>query len=73
MTSEGAFAFASEPGALLELDGVTAAPDLEMVSAYLATSRRSLFGRTLFSGIHSVRPGEVVRVELEAPWDFQKL
>ena len=68
VTSEGAFAFASEPAALLELDGVTAAPDLEMVSAYLATSRRSLFGRTLFSGVHSVRPGEVVRVELEAPW-----
>ena len=68
VTSEGAFAFASEPAALLELDGVTAAPDLEMVSAYLATSRRSLFGRTLFSGVRSVRPGEVVRVELEAPW-----
>lgn len=68
VTSEGAFAFASEPAALLELDGVTAAPDLEMVSAYLATSRRSLFGRTLFSGVHSVRPGEVIRVDLEAPW-----
>ena len=68
VTSEGAFAFASEPAALLELDGVTAAPDLEMVSAYLATSRRSLFGRTLFSGVHAVRPGEVVRVELETPW-----
>lgn len=68
VTAEGAFAFASEPTALLELDGVTAAPDLEMVSAYLATSRRSLFGRTLFNGVRSVQPGELLRVELDAPW-----
>lgn len=72
-TAAGAFAFASEPAALLELDGVTAIPDLEMVSAYLATSRRALFGRTLFAGVSTVRPGELLRVEVGAPWRGPKV
>ena len=57
-------AFASEPRALLAHPGVRRAPDMEMLAAYLATSRRTLAGRTLFAGVESVGAGEVLRIDL---------
>ena len=66
-TEDGGFAFASEPRALLALPGVPTAVDPEMMATYLATSRRSAFGRTLFDGVRCVAPGDVLRVELAHP------
>ncbi len=60
------FVFASEVGALLKHPRAHAEPDLAMVSAYLTTARRELGERTMFEGIFAVRPGETLRVDLEA-------
>ncbi len=48
--------FASEPTPILAHPGVTAAPDMAMVSAYLTTIRTALGERTLFAGVQSVAP-----------------
>lgn len=66
-TRERGFAFASEVQALCALPHVRVEPDPEMVAAYLATSRRSAFGRTLIRGVRSLAPGDVLRVALEDP------
>ncbi len=66
-TETGGFAFASEPRALLALPGVPTAVDPEMVATYLATSRRTAFGRTLFEGVRSLEPGDVLRIEVAHP------
>ena len=66
-TRSGGLAFASETRALCALPGVGLEPDAEMVAAYLATSRRSAFGRTLFRGVRSVAPGDVLRIALARP------
>ena len=64
-TPTGGIAFASEVAGLRALGCVAAdALDPEAIPAYLATSRRTLFGRTLIAGIRALRPGEVVLVEL---------
>jgi len=57
-------AFASEPRALVAHPQVRVAPDMEMLSAYLATSRRTLAGRTMFDGVEAIEPGGVLRVDL---------
>ncbi|MEL6906264.1 MAG: asparagine synthase (glutamine-hydrolyzing) [Planctomycetota bacterium] len=66
--SEGdGLAFASEIPALRRVPGVRAdAVDPEMMAAYFVTSRRTLFGRTLFNGIHEVEPGQVLRIDVSA-------
>lgn len=66
-TESGGFAFASETRALLALPGVPTAVDPEMIATYLATSRRTAFGRTLFEGVRCVLPGEVLRIDLRHP------
>lgn len=66
-TECGGFAFASETRALLALPGVPTAVDPEMVATYLATSRRTAFGRTLFEGVRCVLPGEILRLDLRHP------
>jgi asparagine synthase (glutamine-hydrolysing) len=63
----GELLFASEPKALLAHPLATAEPDLGMLSAYLTTARRELGDRTMFEGVRAVRPGEVLRVALDAP------
>lgn len=63
----GELLFASEPKALLAHPLATRQPDLGMVSAYLTTARRELGERTMFQGVHAVRAGEVLRVDLAAP------
>jgi len=62
----GELLFASEPKALLAHPLATAQPDLGMVSAYLTTARRELGERTMFEGVRAVRPGEVLRIDLDA-------
>ena len=62
--TERGLAFASEPQALVAHPRVRRAPDPEMVSAYLATSRRVLAGRTMFAGVETLLPGEVLTVDL---------
>ncbi len=57
-------AFASEPRALVAHPRVRLAPDMEMFSAYLATSRRTMAGRTLFEGVEAVQPGETLLIDL---------
>ncbi|MEL6712157.1 MAG: hypothetical protein AAFP86_00185, partial [Planctomycetota bacterium] len=67
-SSEGdGLAFASEVTALRRVPGVCAdAVDAEMLAAYFVTSRRTLFGRTLFADVHEVEPGQVLRVDVSA-------
>ena len=57
-------AFASEPRALVSHPRVRLAPDMEMFSAYLATSRRTMAGRTLFEGVEAIQPGETLQIDL---------
>ncbi len=57
-------AFASEARALVAHPRVRVAPDMEMFSTYLATSRRTMAGRTLFEGVEAVQPGETLQVDL---------
>lgn len=56
--------FASETRALCALLGGAPELDPEGLATYLSTSRRVAFGRTLFQGIRSLEPGEVVQVDL---------
>ncbi len=60
----GEVAFGSELGALRRLPGVSDAPDLATVSAYLTTIRNTLDDRTMYAEIRSVRPGEWIRFDL---------
>lgn len=65
-TRTGGVAFASEVAGLRALGCIDADRlDPEAIPAYLATSRRTLLGRTLVAGVRSLRPGEVVRVDLD--------
>lgn len=52
--------FASEPAAILGHPDVAVRPDPVTVSAYLTTIRTTLGERTLFAGVRSVQPGEVI-------------
>lgn len=56
--------FASEPGPIVAHPDVGARPDAAMVSVYLSTIRTVLGDRTLFQGVHAVRPGEMMRIDL---------
>lgn len=58
--------FASEIPAILAHPDVTARPDLVTVSAYLTTIRTVLGHRTLFQGICTLRPGEVLAIDLKS-------
>lgn len=59
--------FASEAHAILQHPGIAAKPDFASVSAYLTTIRTTMGERTLFDGIRSVRPGEVIEFDLSGP------
>lgn len=65
-TSEGAaqVVFASEPGPIVAHPDVGARPDLVTASAYLTTIRTVLGERTMFAGVRTLLPGEVVRYDL---------
>jgi len=56
--------FASTPAAVLGHPKVPLRPDLEMVSAYLTTIRTALGTRTLFDGVQTLEPGEILEVDL---------
>ena len=56
--------FASELPSILEHPGVRVEPDIAAVSGYLTTIRTTLGSRTLFAGVRTLRPGEVVTVDL---------
>jgi asparagine synthase (glutamine-hydrolysing) len=56
--------FASEPAAVVAHPEVGARPDLVTVSAYLTTIRTVLGERTLFEGVRTLLPGEVIEFDL---------
>ncbi len=56
--------FASEPRPILAHPDVTPAPNPRMVSAYLTTIRTALWDETLFQGLYTLRPGEMLRCDL---------
>jgi asparagine synthase (glutamine-hydrolysing) len=58
----GAVVFASEYKALLAWPRVRCVPDMDMVQ-HLQHAKRLPLGRTLFSGVQSVLPGAVMRVD----------
>ncbi|HYE03498.1 MAG TPA: asparagine synthase (glutamine-hydrolyzing) [Phycisphaerales bacterium] len=59
--------FASEPRPILEHPRVPCRPDLAVASAYLTTIRTTLGERTLFEGVRTLRPGELLRIDLGSP------
>jgi len=61
----GELVFASDLRAILAHPNTTALPDLRMVSAYMTTIRAVLAGRTLFDGVSSLGPGEMMLVDLD--------
>ncbi len=58
------FVIASELQAILAHPEVCARPDLATISSYLTTIRTTLGSRTLFEGVRTVRPGEVIQIDL---------
>lgn len=56
--------FASEAQAVASHPRVGASPDLAGISVYLSTIRTVLGDRTLFAGVKSLRPGEVLEFDL---------
>lgn len=56
--------FASEVRPILAHRDVLAAPNPRMVSAYLTTIRTVIGDETLFQGIKSIRPGEMLQCDL---------
>jgi asparagine synthase (glutamine-hydrolysing) len=56
------FAFATEYKALLALLDLAAEPDRDAVQRYLATKQQWL-GRTLLSGVRSLAPGQLLRLD----------
>jgi asparagine synthase (glutamine-hydrolysing) len=56
--------FASETAAILAHPAVEARPDPVVISSYLTTIRLVLGERTLFSGIRTLRPGQVLTFDL---------
>ncbi|MFN7021967.1 MAG: asparagine synthase (glutamine-hydrolyzing) [Phycisphaerales bacterium] len=62
--SDDGVIFASEPGAVLGAMERPPAPDLATVSAYLSTIRTTMGSRTLFAGVRSLVPGEVLEFGL---------
>lgn len=57
--------FGSEIHAILEHPDVPCRPDPIGVSAYLTTIRTVIEDRTLFEGIHAVRPGEALAFDFD--------
>jgi len=60
----GELVFASEPAAILDHPDMGIAPDWHTVSAYLSTIRLTLGNRTLFDGMRTLRPGELMLLNL---------
>jgi asparagine synthase (glutamine-hydrolysing) len=58
------FVVASEAQAILAYPELSARPDLVTISSYLTTIRTTLGSRTLFEGVRTLRPGEVVEIDL---------
>jgi asparagine synthase (glutamine-hydrolysing) len=59
--------FSSELAPLVRWPGRSRTPDLAVVSSYLTTIRTTLEDRTLYAGIHQVRPGECLVFDLQLP------
>jgi asparagine synthase (glutamine-hydrolysing) len=64
---ENRFAVASEIPALLEHPGIDRRPDPITLSAYLSTIRTTLGSRTMFSSIHTLEPGDWIRIHFKDP------
>jgi asparagine synthase (glutamine-hydrolysing) len=56
--------FASEPAPILRHPAVTPRPDLVTLSAYLTTIRTTLGERTLFEGLRTLTPGQIITFDL---------
>ena len=59
--------FASEIQAILEHPGIRAQPDLVGVSAYLTTIRTTMGSRTMFMGVNTLEPGQILTFDLQQP------
>lgn len=57
---------ASEPRAILAHPHCPARPDLVTLSAYLTTIRVTLGPRTLFDGVRTLEPGDILTLDLRA-------
>lgn len=58
----GEFVFASSIASITEHPDFQASPNLTTVGHYLSTLRLTLDDETVFSGVHTVRPAEQIRV-----------
>jgi len=60
-------AFASEVRALLRHPDISARPDFATIYGYVTTIRTTLGRRTLFDGVRTLMPGEVIEFDLTSP------
>lgn len=60
-------AFASEVRALLKHPEISARPDFTTIFGYVTTIRTTLGRRTLFDGVRTLVPGEVIEFDLRTP------
>lgn len=60
-------AFASEVRALLKHPDISARPDFGTIYGYVTTIRTTLGRRTLFDGVRTLLPGEVIEFDLQTP------
>lgn len=58
---------ASEIPAILAHPEFSIQPDIIAISGYLTTARVELDDRTMFDGVHAVRPGEILAFDLDNP------
>ncbi|MCC6678538.1 MAG: asparagine synthase (glutamine-hydrolyzing) [Phycisphaerales bacterium] len=58
--------FASEIQAIMVHPGMSPRPDMAAVSAYLTTIRTTIGERTLFGGVHTLLPGEMIDIDLRS-------
>ena len=58
--------FASDPRAILAHPKLSVGPDLEGISAYLTSVRSCVGGRTMFEGVHSLGPGEIMELKTDS-------
>ena len=70
------FCFASEPKALLKIDGMVAEPNEQILADYLLSGLRDHTQETFFKQIYQLRPGEYLLVKndkilIQSYWDIE--
>src|SRR4030042_1760721 len=70
------FCFASEPKALLRIDGMVAEPNDQILADYLLSGIRDHTQETFFKQVYQLRPGEYLLIKkdkmfIQSYWDIE--